>query len=255
MLTNRTSPMNAARCEAGAGSSGTGGSTMSTCCPICVRPFNDARMLPCLHTFCLGCLQRMSAEHRLTMCPFCSAAIDQSLVLKKLPKNTWLEEKSHELAQRLTAHQHQHQHQQQHQQHQLQQLVLSRSPSPTLPAPPYTHCAPGPPSAPAPAPAAPTGAVSRQGSALILGPRLSLATASMLHASNTVTQGTGVTHRAAPTNPSSSRASMVLPHNRLSLASLSPGGSGRSVFDAGAGAGAGPRDTPGLALLLRGRKT
>src|SRR5678816_4549993 len=53
---------------------------LTECC-ICLKEFTDPRMLPCIHTFCLGCLkqtacetnqERRSGSSRKTIpCPLC----------------------------------------------------------------------------------------------------------------------------------------------------------------------------------------
>ena len=42
-------------------------------CGICQEQFQDPRSLPCLHTFCLECLQRSLDENGLLKCPVCRA--------------------------------------------------------------------------------------------------------------------------------------------------------------------------------------
>src|SRR6218665_412446 len=45
-------------------------------CPICMSPFNDPRMLPCIHTFCFECLKRTAEANQknpgdMLPCPLC----------------------------------------------------------------------------------------------------------------------------------------------------------------------------------------
>ena len=42
-------------------------------CGICLEQFQDPRSLPCLHTFCLECLQRSLDENSSLKCPVCRA--------------------------------------------------------------------------------------------------------------------------------------------------------------------------------------
>jgi len=44
------------------------------CCPVCTNRFTDPKLLPCLHTFCLHCLQRIQATSGIRdtiLCPEC----------------------------------------------------------------------------------------------------------------------------------------------------------------------------------------
>ncbi|XP_066274689.1 uncharacterized protein [Branchiostoma lanceolatum] len=46
-------------------------------CQICLEPFTEPKLLPCLHTFCTGCLEKFVAEQRGTedalFCPTCQS--------------------------------------------------------------------------------------------------------------------------------------------------------------------------------------
>ena len=62
------------------------------CCPVCTNRFTDLKQLPCLHSFCLHCLQRIQAtsETRDTiLCPECrrSFTIPGNGDLNTLPTN------------------------------------------------------------------------------------------------------------------------------------------------------------------------
>ena len=44
------------------------------CCPVCMNRFTNPKLLPCLHTFCLHCLQRIQATSGIRdaiLCPEC----------------------------------------------------------------------------------------------------------------------------------------------------------------------------------------
>ena len=44
------------------------------CCPVCTNRFSNPKLLPCLHTFCLHCLQRIQATSGIRhtiLCPEC----------------------------------------------------------------------------------------------------------------------------------------------------------------------------------------
>lgn len=40
-------------------------------CPICLDMLDDGRLLPCTHSFCLGCLQRLNRKPTCEECPKC----------------------------------------------------------------------------------------------------------------------------------------------------------------------------------------
>ena len=45
-------------------------------CCICAEEYSDPRMLPCIHTFCLGCLEKVGHDKEpgeSMMCPMCRA--------------------------------------------------------------------------------------------------------------------------------------------------------------------------------------
>src|SRR6218665_432974 len=66
-------------------------------CPICMNVFTDPRVLPCIHTFCLGCLKRISETAQKgpgdkLSCPLCRKEfIIPADGLDAVPKNFFLE--------------------------------------------------------------------------------------------------------------------------------------------------------------------
>ena len=65
-------------------------------CPICTNIFTDPRVLPCIHTFCLKCIEgwarnRKPGEQKLA-CPLCRKVITVSQQqVAQLPKNLFVE--------------------------------------------------------------------------------------------------------------------------------------------------------------------
>ena len=62
------------------------------CCPVCTNRFTKPKLLPCLHTFCLHCLQRIQATSGIggtILCPECrrNVAIPGNGDLNTLPTN------------------------------------------------------------------------------------------------------------------------------------------------------------------------
>lgn len=39
-------------------------------CPVCMEKFTDPRILPCGHTFCRQCLERLVVQHEIIMNKF-----------------------------------------------------------------------------------------------------------------------------------------------------------------------------------------
>ena len=65
-----------------------------TVCSLCGKTFRDPRTLPCLHTFCLQCLQNRDRDLSLfsassACCPVCGDAFE--VPSTDLPKNTFLQ--------------------------------------------------------------------------------------------------------------------------------------------------------------------
>ena len=60
-------------------------------CSICQEQFIDPRVLPCQHTFCLHCLEKIAEKRSTTEsipCPVCCTACDLSMnAIDELPKN------------------------------------------------------------------------------------------------------------------------------------------------------------------------
>ena len=62
------------------------------CCSVCMTTFTDPKQLPCLHSFCLHCLNgilRTSGRHDIITCPECrrESRVPSSGNLKELPTN------------------------------------------------------------------------------------------------------------------------------------------------------------------------
>lgn len=53
-------------------------------CAICLNVFQNPRILPCYHTFCLSCLETMNSKQQLT-CPLCRAV--HNIQVSALPSN------------------------------------------------------------------------------------------------------------------------------------------------------------------------
>lgn len=62
-------------------------------CTICTEPFNEPKVLPCLHSFCLQCLEKWASNSndQPSSCPTCRCAIDiPSSGVGGLPNNFFL---------------------------------------------------------------------------------------------------------------------------------------------------------------------
>lgn len=62
-------------------------------CTICTEPYNDPKVLPCLHSFCLQCLERWASNRhdQPFSCPTCRCAVDvPSSGIGGLPSNFFL---------------------------------------------------------------------------------------------------------------------------------------------------------------------
>ena len=57
-------------------------------CPVCLRHFDQPRMLPCSHTFCFQCLQQMATQNNgLFECPRRDGVTVQGNEINTLPAN------------------------------------------------------------------------------------------------------------------------------------------------------------------------
>ena len=65
-------------------------------CPICTNVYTDPRVLPCVHTYCLKCIegwsQQRKPEEKLMACPLCRKEINISTerLATELPKNLFV---------------------------------------------------------------------------------------------------------------------------------------------------------------------
>lgn len=64
-------------------------------CGLCLQSFNDARILPCLHSFCAVCLEKLCVQHSDTnpsvYCPVCMDETQlNSRGIEGLPKNLYV---------------------------------------------------------------------------------------------------------------------------------------------------------------------
>lgn len=48
-----------------------GDDASSPSCPACLDTYENPKLLPCLHTFCLKCLQRCPVKNSTISCPVC----------------------------------------------------------------------------------------------------------------------------------------------------------------------------------------
>lgn len=58
-------------------------------CPICLEEINNSRMLPCGHSFCTNCVNKLFKNTVIT-CPLCCCKIEIDNILK-LPRNYTLD--------------------------------------------------------------------------------------------------------------------------------------------------------------------
>ena len=76
-----------------------------TTCVVCFEPFNDPQILPCLHTFCKSCVDRIKSGSKIK-CPTCSAFSDFSRVKPSFLHHTIkaaLQEKENEMLAKLAS--------------------------------------------------------------------------------------------------------------------------------------------------------
>src|ERR1043165_1577562 len=67
-----------------------------TKCPICLEPFKTPKLLPCLHTFCLECIEKHGEDEEpgdKLACPFCRQEFTiPPEGFKALPGNCFIEQ-------------------------------------------------------------------------------------------------------------------------------------------------------------------
>ncbi|XP_041033853.1 E3 ubiquitin-protein ligase TRIM56-like [Carcharodon carcharias] len=56
-------------------------------CKICLATFKQPKMLPCLHTYCLECLEDLTKDDKILKCPECREIVDLSGGISKLKTN------------------------------------------------------------------------------------------------------------------------------------------------------------------------
>ncbi|XP_033126671.1 E3 ubiquitin-protein ligase TRIM33-like [Anneissia japonica] len=60
-------------------------------CPLCMERYTDPKSLPCIHSFCLLCLEKSTKEcNGILSCPTCREVCKIPGGLKKLPNNTFI---------------------------------------------------------------------------------------------------------------------------------------------------------------------
>lgn len=64
-------------------------------CSLCLQSFNDARILPCLHSFCADCLEKSCLQYSETApSVYCPVCMDETLLnsrgIEGLPKNLYV---------------------------------------------------------------------------------------------------------------------------------------------------------------------
>jgi hypothetical protein len=76
-------------------------------CSVCAETYSDPRVLPCIHTFCLNCVERFSENKRPGDCMSCPLCRKNFIVpehgIDSLPKNFFIEQLK-DLAQTSTIH-------------------------------------------------------------------------------------------------------------------------------------------------------
>lgn len=74
----------------GDGSGGSRTPDQSLSCPLCHHHLKNPRVLPCLHSFCLSCLQIHVGQARQFLCPVCRQLVNHGdKSLDNLPLNTY----------------------------------------------------------------------------------------------------------------------------------------------------------------------
>lgn len=57
-------------------------------CPVCLRHYDEPRMLPCAHTFCLQCIQQMTSQNNgMLECPKLDGTKVEAGNIDMLPAN------------------------------------------------------------------------------------------------------------------------------------------------------------------------
>ena len=58
-------------------------------CPVCYQLFKNPKYLPCFHSYCEGCLEKMQVQSKV-ICPECREETMVPVGVRKLPSNFFI---------------------------------------------------------------------------------------------------------------------------------------------------------------------